>query len=186
MDKQWYLHKSVTEVVEYLIENHLENKDSLITEINEVMERHWTDQERVCSLWRPMLWFDEEKKEVRKEIQLFRTFEILRNTRTYPFDKLCESEYSNCFTRLLVRYKDEDDDYISLSPFLQSPYFQNLSYLYIKDYPMGEQEEKQFIKILPLRPQLKQIDLYAMFDFKKQVEQYIKSANLDIQVGGNW
>lgn len=182
MTEKWYTGKSAIEVAELLIKNYLDVPQALIDEINEDLAQHWTDKERVCSLWRPILWYDKEKDEIRKEIQLFRTFEIRNNSLTHPFDKLCQSAYSNCFTRMIISYKDEADDYTNLQDFLVSPHFQHLLYLLIGYYPMNVWEENKFIEMLSMRPQLRELELYSMFDFKKRVEQYIKDSNLPIQV----
>lgn len=186
MTEKWYAGKSAIEVAVLLIKNYADVPQALIDEINEYMDSHWADSERVCGLWRPILWYDKEKNEVRKEVQLFRTFEIRNNSLTHPFDKLCQSEFSNCFTHLIISYKDKDDDYTDLRNFLVSPYFQKLSYLFISNYPIDDWEENKFIEMLSMRPQLREIELYSMFDFKKRVEQYIKDSNLSIQVAGRY
>ncbi len=69
----------------------------------------------------------------------------LSSQKDQAFREFCQNENCKNFTEINVIYKDEDEDWVDLMPLWTSKHFENLSNIYLKEYPLTD-EEKYAIK----------------------------------------
>lgn len=137
--------------------------ESLSIEMVEILNPYleqFEEEERLCSLGNT-LWHS-PSLEVLPILQIFRVFEVRRmsSDQDARFRAFCESHYASKITKVIISYKDEDEDWIDWTPLCKSIHFRSLKSIVLRNYPVSEEEREMLRQYKRNFPQLTHFQEY--------------------------